>query len=156
MDDRDDYRRLFDGELDPRLQFAERVVGVRIAGKAVAYPLPLLMERRVVADVGGAQPIVVLWTPGARSALDQPRIDESRDVGAFAVFDPEVDGERLQFTPDPDDPLMFRDRRSGSVWNIFGQALSGPLAGTRLTPIVHGTHLWFAWAAFQPDTAIRE
>ena len=49
---------------------------------------------------------------------------------------------------------MFRDRRSGSVWNIFGQALSGPLAGTRLTPIVHGTHLWFAWAAFHPATQL--
>ncbi len=156
VDDRVDYRRLFAGELDPRLQFAERVAGVRIAGQAVAYPLPLLMERRVVADVVGGQPIVVFWTPGTRSALDQRRIDESRDVGAFAVFDPQVDGERLQFSPDPDDPLMFRDRRSGSVWNIFGRALSGPLAGTRLTPIVHGTHLWFAWAAFHPDTAVRE
>ena len=99
VDDRGDYRRLFEGEVDQRLQFAARVVGVRIAGEAVAYPLPLLMERRVVADVVGGQPIVVFWTPGTRSALDQRRIDESRDVGAFAVFDPEVDGERLQFTP---------------------------------------------------------
>jgi hypothetical protein len=37
---------------------------------------------------------------------------------------------------------------------VLGQAVAGPLAGTQLTPIVHGDHFWFSWAAFKPDTII--
>jgi hypothetical protein len=33
-------------------------------------------------------------------------------------------------------------------------ATNGPLAGSRLTPVVHGDHFWFAWAAFFPDPKI--
>jgi hypothetical protein len=43
-------------------------------------------------------------------------------------------------------PLRVRD--------ILGQAIDGPLAGAQLTPIVHGDHFWFSWAAFKPDTVI--
>jgi hypothetical protein len=27
-------------------------------------------------------------------------------------------------------------------------------AGSRLEPVVHGNHFWFAWAVFQPDTRV--
>ncbi|RME46572.1 MAG: DUF3179 domain-containing protein, partial [Chloroflexi bacterium] len=40
------------------------------------------------------------------------------------------------------------------VWNILGEAISGPMQGKKLTPVVHGNHFWFAWAAFNPETAI--
>jgi len=33
-------------------------------------------------------------------------------------------------------------------------ATAGPLAGQRLSPIVHGDHFWFSWAAFKPETII--
>jgi hypothetical protein len=33
-------------------------------------------------------------------------------------------------------------------------AASAPLAGKRLEPIVHGTHFWFAWAAYRPKTRV--
>ena len=46
------------------------------------------------------------------------------------------------------------DEQTGSAWSILGEALTGPLAGTKLEPIVHGNHFWFAWAAFRPDTAV--
>ena len=142
--------------MDDRLHFADRVVGLRINDEAIAYPFPLLTERRVIADLVGGRPIVVFWTPGARSALDQIAIDASRDVGSAGVFDPTVDGSVLEFDPNPDDPQTFIDRATGSTWDIFGRAVTGALAGARLTPVVHGTHLWFAWAAFEPDTALAE
>jgi hypothetical protein len=75
-------------------------------------------------------------------------------VGAGAIFDPTVDGVSLEFEPNPDDPQTFLDRATASRWNIFGYAVAGELAGTQLAPIVHGTHLWFAWAAFHPDTTL--
>jgi hypothetical protein len=39
---------------------------------------------------------------------------------------------------------------------VLGQATGGPLAGTRLTPITHGNHFWFAWAVFKPNTRVAQ
>ena len=149
-----DVRRLFRGDLDERLRFADRVVGLTINGEAVAYPFHVLEEEPVVADVVGGEAVVVVWTPGAVSALDNAVIETSREVGGAGVFRPTLDGRALTFEANPDDPQTFRDRETGSTWNIFGRAVAGELAGAQLTPIPHGTHLWFAWAVFEPETSI--
>ena len=153
-DDPDNVPFLFRGEIDPRLGAMERVVTLDLPGDAVAYPFTLLAEQRAVADVRDGREIVVFWTPGVTSALDGADIARSRDVGATGVFERTVDGRPLDFRPNPDDPATFLDEQTESVWNIFGAALSGPLAGTQLTPVVHANHFWFAWAAFQPDTVV--
>ena len=145
---------LFRGEIDERLSAMERVVTLDLPGDVVAYPFTLLAEQRVVADVRDGREIVVFWTPGVTSALDGADIARSRDVGATGVFERSVDGRLLDFQPNPDDPATFLDAQTQSVWNIFGSARSGPLAGTQLTPVVHANHFWFAWAAFQPDTVV--
>ena len=145
---------LFRGEIDERLSAMERVVTLDLPGEVVAYPFTLLAEQRVVADVRDGREIVVFWTPGVTSALDGADIARSRDVGATGVFERSVDGRLLDFQPNPDDPATFLDAQTQSVWNIFGSARSGPLAGTQLTPVVHANHFWFAWAAFQPDTVV--
>ena len=149
-----DVRRLFRGELDERLRFADRVVGLTINGEAVAYPFGVLADEMVVADVVGGEAVVVVWTPGAVSALDDTVIETSREVGGAGVFRPTLDGRTLTFEANPDDPQTFRDLGTGSTWNIFGRAVAGELAGAQLTPIPHGTHLWFAWAVFEPETSI--
>lgn len=46
------------------------------------------------------------------------------------------------------------DEETGSVWNIFGQAIAGELDGLSLASIVKVDHFWFSWAAFHPDTHI--
>lgn len=38
----------------------------------------------------------------------------------------------------------FTDIETGSIWNILGEAVDGPLAGEWLTKLVHGDHFWFA------------
>jgi hypothetical protein len=73
-------------------------------------------------------------------------------VGSSGVFDRRVDGRTLSFTPAGD--RRFRDRETGTEWDVLGRGLSGPLAGRRLQPVPHGNHFWFAWAAFKPDTRI--
>jgi hypothetical protein len=142
---------LFEGETDPRLLPMERVVAVERNGETVAYPFSRLEEHPVVYDrVGGAE-IVVVFEKGTLSALDKSAITESKDIGAAGVFIPEADGRRLTFTAQDDG---FVDAETGSLWNVLGQAIDGPLAGARLAPVVHGNHFWFAWAAFRPDTRI--
>jgi hypothetical protein len=142
---------LFDGTLDPRLPPMERVVGIAVGDTARAYPFSVLAQRRVVTDRMGAQAVVVFYQPGALSALDQAAILRSRAVGATGVFDPAVDGRTLSFEAAADG---FRDRETGTTWNLLGHGVRGPLAGKRLRPIVHVDAFWFAWAAFHPGTSV--
>ena len=142
---------LFFGERDARLPLMERVVGLNVGGSTKAYPFDGLKQQRVIHDEVGGKQVVVFWKAGTTSALDDAIIAFSNDVGATGVFDPVVDGQRLTFKADGDG---FIDEETGSVWNIFGKAESGPLQGKRLEPIIHTNHFWFAWVAFSPDTQI--
>jgi hypothetical protein len=143
---------LLRGSPDRRRPPKERVVGVVIGGAARAYPWPALDKQGVVHDILGSEPLVIFHRPGALSALDDARMDQSRPIGATAVFSPVVGGRPLTFEPTPEG---FRDRQTGSVWNLLGHAVKGPLAGKRLTPIQHVDAFWFAWAAFHPSTSIH-
>ena len=142
---------LFDGEPDGRLLPMERVAALELDGQPLAFLFTTLEEERVVNYPVGERNIVVLFQPGTASALDQSSIADSRDVGAVGVFEAALDGQTLTFRLGADG---FTDDETNSVWNILGQAVSGPLAGKALKPIVHGNHFWFAWAAFAPETVV--
>ncbi len=142
---------LFEGKPDPRRPPKERVVGIVLGGQARAYPWPILEQRRVIHDTLGGERLVVFYRPGALSALDQSRMAESRPVGATAAYDPAAGGKRLTFEAVGEG---FRDRETGSVWNLLGQAVKGPFVGQRLRPVPHVDAFWFAWAAFNPDTSV--
>jgi hypothetical protein len=43
----------------------------------------------------------------------------------------------------------------GSVWDVFGNAVSGPRAGEQLAMTNSYTAMWFAWAAFFPNAEIH-
>ncbi len=142
---------LFQGETDGRLPPAERVVAVELNGETVAYPFSVLTERLVLEDTVGGTRIVVLFQPGTASALDAASIAESRDVGASGVFLPEADGRALTFRAEDGEIV---DNETGSTWDLLGRAVDGSLEDAQLTPVIHGDHFWFAWAAFKPDTRI--
>ncbi len=142
---------LFDGRPDGRLLPKERVVAVTVGGADAAFPFSALKQERVVHYSLNGQDLVVLYRPGARSALGERYIASAEDVGAAVVFDPWFGGKKLTFRAEGDG---FVDLQTGSGWNILGQAKSGPLTGKRLVPIVHANHFWFAWAAFKPNTKV--
>jgi hypothetical protein len=148
---------LFDGEEDPRLPAMERVVTVSQEslgqGVDVAYPLSVLSDMGVINDAQGGVDLVVFHESGTSSALGAGIIAEAEDVGATGVFDPNLDGQKLTFLRQGD---QIVDEQTGSIWNVLGQAVDGPLAGQSLAPIVHGDHFWFAWAAFKPDTIVYQ
>ncbi|RMG97963.1 MAG: DUF3179 domain-containing protein [Chloroflexi bacterium] len=141
----------FDGETDGRLPPKMRVMGVEIDNVAIAYPYSLLSEQQVVNDTIANQPLVIFWKSGTVSPLYREVIAESRDVGSAAVFSRELDGQILTFVPGE---TYFQDAETGSEWNLWGTAVSGPLAGSQLTRLRGHEFLWFAWAAFHPDTLI--
>lgn len=61
-------------------------------------------------------------------------------------------GGILRFTVEPEVelPVIMTDE-GGSQWNIFGEAVSGPLLGSKLEPVTSYIGFWFAWTAFYQD-----
>jgi hypothetical protein len=151
-DDVDGVPFLFQGEVDGRYTAMTRLVGIEHLGDAVALPLPELQDARVVEGTVGGDEVVVWWTAGTTSALDDEWIFDGRDVGATGVFRREVDGRALTFRALDD--AAFTDGETGSTWNVLGQATDGELEGTRLTALPHVDTFWFAWSTFRPDTTI--
>jgi hypothetical protein len=147
-------RAFFSRKADARLPAMERVVTIDRADLSVAYPFRRLQQARVVNDLVGPDPVVIFWTPGAASAVDAGEFGQGRDVGAVGVFNRRVGSEVLAF--EPSGPASFRDLSTGTTWNLFGQGVAGPLKGRQLQPVAHGTHFWFAWAAFRPDTRLAD
>ena len=152
-DDVDSPAFLFEGETDGRLPPKTRVISVETPDEDVAYPFEVLSEANVVSDSVGEQPVTLFWQAGTTSALDEGAISESEDVGAVGVFSRELNGEVLEFRYENGRVI---DTQTSSTWNLLGQAVEGELAGERLEPIIHDNTLWFAWAAFKPDTRIYQ
>ena len=129
----------------------EHLVTVMLNGEAVAYPFSTLKKRPVVNDEVGGVPIVVFYEESTRSALSRGKVKSGKAIGAGAVFIRRVGGQTLSFS---DKQGMFVDRETGSLWNVFGIATSGPLKGKRLERIASGDFFAFAWRAFRPQTRL--
>ena len=141
----------FERVADPRLPATARVLALELNGDAAAFDFGHLAGQRVANSYVGDEPVAAFWTPGALSVLDMPQIADSRDVGMAAAHGREVDGRLLTFEFADD---AFRDRETGSAWSLSGRAMSGPLAGAQLPPLVHNTPFWWAWAAHNPETRL--
>jgi hypothetical protein len=137
------------GELSP----VDRILALDFDGETVAYPYREIADVRVVNDRVGNQDVVIFWAPGTASALDAQFISDGQDVGSAIAFSRILDGQELTFQLD-DDRIV--DEETGSTWDFLGTALSGPLEGEQLEEVVGVNYLWFAWAAFKPETQIYQ
>ncbi len=147
---------LFFGTADGRIAPKERVATAGEGDQAIAFAYPELSEVGVATATIDGEPIVVFWAAGTRSALGDESINDGDDVGTTGVYSPVVDGRRLTLERLGPPGTPITDRETGSTWSITGLATDGELAGTQLERIVSADHLWFAWAAFNPDTRIWE
>ena len=136
---------------DPRLDAKERVLTVEIDGDAVAFPFCDLARRLTLSTTVGGQAVVAFWQGDALSSLDAPALADSATAGSAGAFSPDLDGRQLSFEA-RDGRIV--DVETGSVWNVIGEAIEGPLTGERLTPLLSANHLWFAWSIFKPETRV--
>jgi hypothetical protein len=151
-DDVDNSPFLYNGPKTPgTLPPMARVITVDSGSEAVAYPYDVLRRERVVNDIVGGKPVVVLWEPGTASALDEGAVAAGRDVGSAGVFSRTLDGRILTFRSEGG---RIVDEQTGSRWSPLGRALEGELTGQQLELIVNIDHFWFSWAAFRPDTRV--
>ena len=118
--------------------------------ETVAYPFTFLETRLVLNDRVGDLDLAVFFDPETLSGFQNAGSSE-RVAGSTTVFDRAVAGMTLTFEAADGG---FRDEETGSLWSLGGVAISGPLAGQRLTPVLHANHFWFAWAVFKPETVI--
>jgi uncharacterized protein DUF3179 len=127
----------------------ERVVTIEHGGRRRAYTFDILRRSRVYEDKVDDLRYVIFFEPEMQSAMDGRQIADSRPVGTAGVFSPTLDGRRLRFRRRK---RQIVDKETGSVWNVLGRAIEGPLTGRRLEPIPHGVFFAFAVTAFHPET----
>lgn len=128
--------------LDGRLHSKERVIGITTSTENKAYQIAGFgATSTAINDQVGGRSIVVFGNSAANIAV---------------IFDRELsDGTILDFSPlDGQLPLILEDSE-GNVWDVFGQAVSGPRTGTVLEKTRSYTAYWFAWAVFHDDTMLH-
>ncbi|MEE9215828.1 MAG: DUF3179 domain-containing protein [Anaerolineales bacterium] len=121
---------------DPRLSPAAIVLALKVEGTVVAYPLERSAPSVIHDEVGGS-PVAVFLDPGSQSG---------------AAFHPIVAGELLRFRWTEAGPI---DENTGSLWDLAGRAIDGPLIGEQLKPLPTKTSFWFAIVAAEPDIEVR-
>lgn len=137
-------------DIDDRLAPKRRVATLSINGNDKAYAYNIVKRKKVINDTFEDKNIVLFYNSGISSALDKKNISNSKDIGSVVIYDRRIDGEILDFYYNNG----FFDKQTGSKWNIFGEAINGKLKGKRLLNVVHGSHFWFAWVVFKPQTQI--
>lgn len=116
----------------------KRVLGIRIAGQARAYPYDSLFRQPLINDrVNGAA--VLIW------------FETNTRTGA--AYMRTVNRAELTFSLDPLDPDILLDNETGSRWQASsGVAINGPLEGSRLEPVFMTSAFEFGWFDYFPDS----
>jgi hypothetical protein len=146
---------LFTGDVDARAAAMQRVVGVDIDGESAAFAIEAISGTDAAATNTsvGSTDVVILWRAGQASALEESSVAGGRDIGTAGVFLPTADGRPLTFAVVEGE---IQDTETGSVWSVTGEALAGPLQGSRLERVPHLDTFWFAWATYRPGTILVE
>jgi hypothetical protein len=129
----------------------ERVLALNKNDSTLLFGLSTLTEQPVINTEFAATPVTVFSFESMNSALDKARISESRLIPSAAIYSAVVDDKKLSFELKEGTAV---DAETGSVWNIFGIAESGPLKGKKLEQLDKGVHFAFAWFAFDPQAEV--
>ena len=123
------------------------VVGVVLGGEARAYPLRLLRWHEAVNDTLGGRAVAVTSSPLA---------------GSLAVWDRDLGDRTIELAVSGmllDSTSLLYDRHHGqgpaSLWHqLSGEAVAGPAAGLRLSPLPASLATWGAWRRDHPETTV--
>ncbi len=126
---------------DDRLKPKTMVLGLDVAGESIAFPRATLQQIKVVNAQLGGQPVVVIHQPSSDTTT---------------AFTARAGGKTLTFKTANANATELIDDQSGSHWTAYGACVSGPMAGTRLEPLILEPEYWFAWSEFHRGTRIFE
>lgn len=74
----------------------------------------------------------------------------------FAYYSKTADGQALNLTLNIENEMPLLEDEQGNTWNIFGEAIAGPLLAQKLKKTESYIGFWFYWAAFYPQIKIFE
>jgi len=124
---------------DDRLKPKTMVLGLDVEGASRAFPIDALRQMKVLNDVLGGKPIVVVHQRGSETTT---------------AFIGRVRGRTLTFVAANATGTELRDEETGSQWNAYGDCIGGPLKGSALEALILEPEYWFAWSEFHRDTTI--
>jgi hypothetical protein len=121
------------------------VIGVELNGVARAYPVHVMEYHQIVNDEFGGVPVAVTYDPL---------------TGVPRAFRREHDGRTLRFGVSGliyNTGFLMYDRETSSLWSQFqGDAISGPLARTKLRELPVRQEPYGAWLSRHPETLVLE
>jgi hypothetical protein len=118
----------------------EPVISLVLGDNARAYPAQILVWHEIVNDTVGGVPVTVTYCPLCNTGI--------------AFRRPVIDGELLDFGTSGKlyhSNLVMYDRQTDSLWpQALGQAVMGPLTGTKLELVPVQMVAWADWLAEHP------
>ena len=124
---------------DPRLPQKERVLGIIHNGKSIVFRFGSFFGDMVVKNFEFQGESFVVAGSFGKNFLT-------------AFYRETQDGTVLTFKASASSELTDTE---GNTWNLFGEAISGPRAGSKLTPVNGYISYWFAWGTFWLDAVIN-
>jgi hypothetical protein len=124
---------------DDRLKPRTMILGVDVEGANRAFPLTVLRKSRVINDELGGRPILIVHQPGSDTTT---------------AFLARWNGKALTFSAANAGATELTDAQTHSLWDAYGQCVSGKLKGSHLDPLILEPEYWFAWSEFHPNTSI--
>lgn len=156
--------------IDQDLAEDATVVGLERHGEARAYPLTVL--RFEIVNDRFEEPVMVTYCPLCSSGLAASRKLDGRETlfgntsytwlpprnpGRTALENDRVFGlsSRGRAEPRNNENLVMFDQATGSYWSqLLGQAICGPLTGTRLELIPSTVTTWSVWRSAHEETMV--
>ena len=132
----------------------ERITILRLLLTALGVPVIFLS---ISCGVSSTDTGTDILSPGSESdnTNQTPSDSEAPQPGEDIVDQiPVEDGGTGESAVLPFSPFRIKDKETGTVWNIKGEAESGPLKGARFEQIAAYSAYWFAWASFWQGTQI--
>ena len=140
----------------------DTVLGVEVNGEAKAYPYPALIERPLIQEELGGEPVLIAHERISATAVAfSRRVDgqvltfkgDSRNPRRPSAEPGEADTRRRIHY----EPWFLVDEQTGSRWRaVSGVCVSGKLKGSCLPLLPAQTGFWFAWSRFYPNAQAVE
>jgi len=127
------------------LQPSDRILGLNLHNTAKAYPIKILNWHEIVNDRFNKQPVVITYCPLCGSGIAYSGLINGKphDFGVSGLL----------YNSD----VLLYDRQTESLWSqLKNQAISGPMKGKQLQPLVLSHTTWQDWKTQHPNTLVLD
>lgn len=136
--------KVFAAHAENKIAGKDLVLGVSINNESKAYPIEVIGYHHQVRDTVSNTPVMITYCTVCRTGR---------------VYSPEVNGKAEQFRLVGMDHFnaMFEDATTRSWWRqVTGEAIAGPLKGTKLNEIFSEQMTLQAWLELHPQSKIMQ